>query len=137
MIVAHGAVAPIVIPSSNVFQLHAQDRGLNGVEPAIPSKFFMNVAARAAVIAKAAHVCRHLRIISCDQSGVPVGAEIFCGIETERRGDAHGSCTLLAPSRTDSLRGILDHSQMKFFRELLESIHIGALAVQMNREQRA
>src|ERR1022692_2094966 len=93
----------------------------------------------AAVIPQAAHVGRHLRIVGGDQTSVTIGAEILSRIEAERRGDAHGPCAaslirLASPTRPDRLRSIFDHRQMKFAGQMLQAIHVGTLAVEMNRE---
>ena len=52
LIITRGALAASVIPFVDIFQLHPQNGGLKSIEAAVPSEFFMKVAARAAVIAQ-------------------------------------------------------------------------------------
>ena len=118
-----GAGAAGFVPSFYVFQFHAQDGSLHGIEAAVPSHFFVDVAARAAVIAQAAQVRGHLGIVGGDQSGLAVGAEIFCGIETEGGGHAQAAGAFSVPGGADGLRSIFDHGETKFLGESLERIH--------------
>jgi len=83
-----------------------------------------------------------LRVVGRDQTGVAISAEILGGIEAERCGDTHGTgaaglIRLDSPAAADGLRGVFDHRQMKFAGEMLQAIHVGALAVEMNRKQDA
>src|SRR5205807_6017007 len=103
---------------------HSQDCGLDGIETAVPAQLFMDITARAPVIAQAAHARRHFRIIGGHHASVAVSAEVLRGIKTERRGDSHCSCApssaAIAPSGANSLRRIFNHRQMEFVRETLE-----------------
>src|SRR6202041_552811 len=103
LVVSCRALASGFVPSLHIFQLHAQDRGLHGVEAAVPSELFVNVTARAAVIAQSAHVRRHLGVVCGDEPGIAVSAEILGGIKAEGRGYAHGSSSSSAPARADGL----------------------------------
>ena len=94
------------------------------------------------MIKQAAHVRRHLGAVRGYQTCVAVGAEILCGIEAERRRDAHGSCVtdfipLVSPARSKWFARRLRSRTGGTRQPAAGTIHVGALAVEMNREQRA
>src|SRR6267143_3580671 len=82
--VIHGsALTSSLVPSFDIFQLHAQDGSLHGVKSAVPSEFFMHVTTGAAVVAQAPHARGQVRVIRSHQAGLPIGAEILGGIKAE------------------------------------------------------
>src|SRR6266853_2238189 len=135
--VIHGrTLASSLVPAVELFQLHVQDGSLHSVKAAVPSQFFMQVSARAAVVAQAPHLRCQLGVIRSHQAGFPIGTEILGGIKAESSCHARGSGATIAPSGPDGLGSVFNHRQMKLAREYLKAIQIGALAIQMDGKQR-
>src|SRR6266851_2581500 len=136
-VITGSALTSSLIPSFEIFQLHAQDGSLHSVEAAVPSEFFMQVSARAAVVAQAPHVGCQLGVIRSHQASLPIGAEILGGIKAEGCGHAHGPGAAVAPGGANSLGGVFDQCQMKLVGKWLKPIHVGALAIKMDGKQRS
>src|SRR5713101_7861415 len=106
LVVGRSVPLSAMVPFRDVWQLHAQHRGLNSVHASVPAKFVVVVALRTAVIAKLSHALGHLRTGSGDNSRVPVGAQVFGGIETERGGYTERARSTPAPLGANRLRGV-------------------------------
>jgi hypothetical protein len=124
------------IPLFHVRQLDAQDGSLDGVETAIPSHLFVQVAARTAVIAETAHALGGFSIIADHETAIAVSAQILAGIETEGGRFAHRARTRVAPARSDGLSRVFKHGNPEFSGEAGEGVHVDALAVEMDGQQR-
>src|SRR5260370_14253716 len=131
LVVGRGVLLPAMVPLRDVWQLHAQHRGLNSVHASVPAKFVMIVALRTAVIAKLSHMLGHLRTVSGDDSRVSVGAKVLRGIETEGGGYAQRARSTPAPLGANRLCGVFDNGNLEFLRDAVEPVHVGALAVKM------
>jgi hypothetical protein len=107
-----GRVAlPALGPAVQVFQLDAQHRRLQFVDPEIAADERMKILRLAAVHAQHPHVLGELRVIDRAQSRIAEGAEILARKEREAadvadRADAHA-----AVLGADRLRGIFDDFQ--------------------------
>src|SRR5207302_7783853 len=91
----------------------------------------------AAMITQPAHALSHCRIGSGDASGIAHRTEILRRIKTERRRHSERACTLTSPGGTEGLSGVFDDRHIEFCCKLTEGIHVRALTVEMNRQQRA
>src|SRR5579872_7198285 len=75
----------LLIPAFDMMQFYAENGGLNCVHAAVPSDFFVVIAARAAVIAQVSHALCGVEITRCNQSSIAIRAEVLGGIKTEGR----------------------------------------------------
>ena len=116
-------------------QLDPEDGCLDCVHAAVPADFFVIVTAGAAVVAEVPHVRSQIQIAGGYQPRVAIGAQILGGIKAECRGCAERSCTPVSPFCPDRLRRIFDDRQMEFICDLLQPVHVSALAVEMYRQQ--
>ena len=73
-------------------------------------------------------------VLTDHRSGVAKGAEIFAGIETERRGIADRSDALSAPASAVRLGCVFDHFQIVLARDLHDRVHVARLAVKVDRD---
>src|ERR1019366_2906839 len=72
-------------------QLHAQDAGLDRVQPPVVAFHFVVVLARLAVVAQHADVPGQLGVVGGHGSGLAACAEVLAGVEAECAGAAHGT----------------------------------------------
>jgi hypothetical protein len=126
----------LLVPPGQVRQLHAQDSSLDCIHAAVPADFLVMVTSRAAVIAQIAHALRHSGIAGGDHAGIAVGAQVLSGIKTESGRRAQGPCAGVPPFRADGLGGVFDDGEFEFFGDGMEFVHVGALAEEMDRQQR-
>src|SRR6266849_7305867 len=140
LVVGRGVPLPPLVPFRDVWQLHAQHRGLNSVHASVPAKFVVIVAPRTAVVAELSHALGHLRTGRGDNSRVPVGAQVFGGIETEGGGYTERARSTPAPLGANRLRGVFDDGNREFLgvflNDAVECVHVGALAVKMYGKNR-
>src|SRR5712692_3600544 len=140
LVIGRGVPLPPLVPFRDVWQLHAQHRGLNSVHASVPAKFVVIVAPRTAVVAELSHALGHLRTGRGDDSRVPVGAQVFGGIETERGGYTERARSTPAPLGANRPRGVFDDGNREFLgvflNDAVECVHVGALAVKMYGKNR-
>src|SRR5436190_296275 len=79
---------------------------------------------------------RHFRTRSSDHARVPIGTEILGGIKTESRSYAHRSRPTPTPLRSNCLRRIFHDLHVKFLAESSECLHVSALPVEMDGQNR-
>src|SRR5260370_25523527 len=120
-----------MVPLRDVWQLHAQHRGLNSVHACVTAKFVMIVALRTAVIAKLSHMLGHLRTRRGDDSRVSVGAKVLRGIETEGGGKTERARSTPAPLGANRLCRFFDNGNFELLRDTVDPVQVGALAVKM------
>src|ERR1700678_993376 len=88
----------------------------------------------------------HLGIRRSDNARISISTEIFGGIKAERCGYPERTCAAPIPLGADRLSGIFDKCDSEFrgvlvmrvlFNGAVECVHVGALAIEMNRKYRA
>ncbi len=137
LVVASGVGAAHLGPAREVRQLHPQHRGLQRVEPEVAADALVEVFRLGAVVAQQPDFVRQ----RARRWSSPA----------RRRRTRRGSCsgrTRSSPTvpivpacrpligRADRLRGILDHRDRRLRGDVEQRIHVGALAVEVDRDDR-
>src|SRR5882672_849479 len=79
----------------------------------------------------------HFRTRGSDDARISVGAQILGGIKTESRRHTERSRRLARPPGSNRLRGVFYNCHVKFLRQAAERVHVGALSIEMNRQNRS
>src|SRR5580704_1480810 len=135
MIVVCRMLPPLLVPSFDMRQLYAQDGTLNCVHAAVPADFFVMVSSRTAVITQVPHVLSQIRVARSHEARIAIRTQVLSGIKTESRSCAQRSGAPVSPFCSDGLRRVFDDGQMKLVSDLLQCIHVSALAVKMHGQQ--
>src|SRR5438132_4954858 len=117
MVVPLGMTSPQTVPLLNVGQFHSKHSSLDCIHAGVPAEFIMKITLRTAVISQTAHVSGEVFVPCGSQSRIAVGAQILCGVETERGGDSQRTGALFAPCGSDGLRGIFNQRKLELVRE--------------------
>src|SRR5260370_17025745 len=105
-------------------ELHAQDRGLDFVQTAVPAGFLTYIFSSLTVIAQGAQTCFEFFGIGYDHARVAVCAEILRWIEADARNIAERTRAPGFVSCADGLR-ILFNAQKTFPpRQLANRVHL-------------
>jgi hypothetical protein len=140
LIVSQGELPPLLVPLCQVAKLHAQEPRLDGVEPAVVALEIVEILRRLPVVAQHLATPRHRVVIGGDRPRLAAGPQILSRIEAECRGTAQGAG--LAPPalllrevlRTMCLAGVLEDGEVVLRGQLGDRIHVGHLAIQVNRD---
>jgi hypothetical protein len=89
------------------------------------------------VIPQAADVRRKLRIIGRHQAGIAEGAEVLAGEEREAADCPERSRLLPLAGGANRLGGVFDHRNVVLRGEFEQRRHVGAQAVEVNRDDGA
>src|SRR5215475_495496 len=122
-----------------IFQLHAQDGGLQFVEPRIEPGLIAHVSLAPAILAQQRYSLSDIRVVRHDRAAVAQRAEILRRIEAEGGGvpeDSDLKTTHTMDRRAVSLRAILDDFQIVTARDVTYRPHVGGAPVKMNRQNR-
>src|SRR5262249_54039305 len=122
-----------------IFQLHAQDGGLQFVEPRIEPRLIAHVSLAPAVFAQQPDSFSDFRVVRHDRAAIAERAEILRRIEAEGGGVPEDSdLKTLHPMnrRAVSLRAILDYFQIVTARDVAYCPHVSGAAVKVNRQDR-
>jgi peptidoglycan/xylan/chitin deacetylase (PgdA/CDA1 family) len=125
------------VPIIQAPELHFQGSRLQRIEAAGDSVAVDRLAALGfTVLAELASAAGERPIIRHDHAAVPESAEVLRRVEAERRGVRQGSRPSTVVFRAVRLARVLDHRELMGTRELDDRIHVGALAVEMYRNDR-
>src|SRR5262245_6009594 len=115
-----------------VFQLHAQDGGLQFVEPRIEPRLIAHVSLAPAILAQQRNSLSDFRVVRHDRDAIAQRAEILRRIEAEGGGVPEDS-DLITPHPMDrravGLRAILDDFQIVSARDVAYRPHVGGAPV--------
>ena len=137
LIVAVGKCCAAAIPGREMAEFYGEDGGLHAVEPRVPADLVVGVAAAHAVGAEHAGALCELGGGGGEETGVTGGAEIFGGIEAEGGGVAERAGGPAGPGGAEGLGGVFEEQQIVLLAEGVEGVHVGALAVEVDRQERA
>jgi hypothetical protein len=116
-------------------QLDLEDRRLHRVEARIEAHARVDVLDGRSPVPQQADLLRQRVVVRGDRAAVAVGAEVFSRIETEASGDTHRSAPPSLVGGAVRLRRVLDDVQFAIARHRQQRIHVGRLAVEVNRHQ--
>ena len=136
VVVARGQPAAMLVPGIEPWQLDAQEGRLHLVEPRIEAALQVHVFHPAAVVAQHAQPLGQLGIVGGDRAAVAEGAEILGRKETVRAGMAERAGPPSAHLGALRLRHVLDHFQPVLVGQRHDGVHVGRLAVEMDRHDR-
>ena len=132
-LVGGGDLAAAGVADVDAAEFDFEDGGLEGVEAGVPADLVVVVPLTHAVSSKHLHALGEGWVGGGGHSGVAVGAEVLGGVEAEGGDVAEGTGWNAVPSGSEGLGGVLDELHAGVLRERLESVHIGALAVEVDR----
>src|SRR5687768_6936213 len=117
-------------------ELHAQHRGLQLVQAAVPADALVEVGLAAAVVAEHSKNRIRLGVVGCDQTCISGGGEVLGRIERESAevAPAAGAPSLVV--RADALRAVLDQDEFLLLADRRNLVDRGALAEEMDRDDR-
>ena len=119
-------------------QLHAQDGGLQWVEPAVVALHFVHVLHARAVVAQHAEAVGQLRVVGGHGAAVAHGAQVLAGVEAPGHGVAMRAQALALVARAVRLRAILQHLEAMLAGNGQNFVPmLCRLTVEMDREQHA
>src|SRR5215216_7668449 len=87
--------------------------------------------------AQPSHACRKIGIAGGDDPRIAGGAEVLTWIKTETAGDTHRARAAPAIFRANCLCCIFEDDDVFGFCEREELVHVGTLAVEMDRKHHA
>src|SRR5258707_7409218 len=91
-----------------MLELHAQDRGLDFIQTAVPAGLITYIFSSLTVIAQGAHMCFEFFGISYDHARIAVCAEILRWIEADARNIDERARAPGFVSRADGVRVVFD-----------------------------
>lgn len=118
-------------PLVEVPKFDVENGRLQAVEPGIPALEFVIVFRFAPVIGDHSAALGQAGIVCEDGATVAIGTKIFPGVEAEAADIAERADALPANFRTMRLRGVFDHSQIKFTRQRVDRCHVAGVAIQV------
>lgn len=126
-----GPFTALIVPFVYVFEFGAEDSGMEVVKPAVETKA-VNVAFVRAMVAQFADSRVDVGIVCDDGAAIAESAEILLNNEAGGCGIAAVADAEAGPMRADGLGVVLDDVEFVFGGYLPDSVHVGALAVQVN-----
>ncbi|MNX91376.1 hypothetical protein D3C86_1234510 [compost metagenome] len=128
-----GRAAPRVV-RRQVGQLHAQDGGLDLVQPRVRARQAADVAILPAVFAQPPDLLGDLGRGRRDAAAVADGAQVLGRVEAEGGRIAEGADLAPVKLRAVGLRAVLDHLEAVTPGELHDPGHVGRVAVDVDRD---
>src|SRR5215468_1500457 len=119
-----------------IFQLHAQDGGLQFVEPRIEPRLIAHVSLAPSILAQQSNSLSDFRVVRHDRAPIAQRAEILRRIEAEGCGVPEDSDLKPVNRRAVSLRAILYDFQIVSARNVAYRPHVGRAPVKVNRQDR-
>ena len=123
--------------SVQMAQLHAQDRSLELVQPAVEAGDVTDVALPPAVFPQQPHAFRQPGVTRDHRAPVPERPQILGRIKAERSDVADGAGHVAVVGRAVRLRAVFDHRQVVAARDRQDRSGVGRLTVEMHRDDRA
>lgn len=121
-------------PLLQIFELDAEDDGLEGIDAAVDADDVMVVTGLHAVDAEDAQFVGQGIVIGGHHAGVSRATEILGGEEAEAIDESHGSGGTALELGADGLGGILDDGDSMASGDLEDGVHARALAEKVDRQ---
>ena len=119
-------------PFVEIFQFHAENGGLQGVQTTIHSQQFVNVLVTSTVDMQQAETIGQSRVAGRNQATVACGAEILGGEKAETTDSAKAANWASGIARADGLCGVFDDGNALRRSKLQNRIHIRRQAKKMD-----
>src|SRR5262245_15457256 len=132
--VARGDGAAPLVPGGEMPELHAEESGLQLVEPARVPELHVLVLPRRAVVPQPSDRLGDVVAGGEDHAAVAAAAQILRRVEGQTRYVAPRPRGTARIARPHCLRGVLDHRDAPGPRDLSNGVHGGGLAVEMHGE---
>src|SRR3990172_3610707 len=133
--VAHGVTPARGDPRVQVRQLHPQQRGLQGVQPAVGADGLVHILPGGTLGAQQPQPPGQVVIIGDHKPSVPQGAQVLRGVQTEAPQVADGAHLLPPELGAHRLGGIFDHEEPMLPGQREEGSHICRLPEEMYRDE--
>ena len=113
-------------------ELHAQNRGLNFIEAAVPSRFGADIARCLSMIAQRAEARVEIGGVRDDHAAIAGRAQIFRWIEADARDVAKRTSSAALVTCADGLRVVFDYRNVALGGDFAERIHVRGKSVQVD-----
>jgi len=137
-VVIGGVLLTAFVPGIEMGQLDAENGSLHGIQAEVAADHLMVVLGMGAVVAQLGDLLGKGVVIGGDHATVAHAAQILGGEEAETAGQAHGPGALLTVfgrvAAANSLGRVFDHGDLVGVGDLQDAVHVGALAVEMHRD---
>ena len=124
-------------PAAQQRQPRGQDGRLQLVESRVDARLLMVIAIRLAAVSQPADALREPAIVGDDRAAIAKRAEILGGIEAECSSHPDRADGPAAGGRQMRLAAVLDDGEVVARGDALDRGHVGGLAVQVDRQDRA
>src|ERR1700722_2285691 len=116
-------------------QLDCEKSSLQPFETKVISRHPVLVFPNRTVVPIHSHPLRKLGVVSDDCSAFSEATKILAGIEAEESRDPNAARLLLLERSTGSLASVLNQVKIVALRDVLQSLQVGTLSVQMHGQQ--
>ena len=123
-------------PLVEMAQLDAKDAALHPFHAVVEALEHVVVLLLRAPVAQHPDPFRHRRVVGHDHAAFAVGAEVLARVEAEAPRVAERAHRTSFVRRAVRLAAVLDHLQAMAFRDVEDRVHVGRLAVEMDRDDR-
>ena len=121
------------IPFIELAEFDAEKSGLEFINAGVETGEVVLVLDACAVVAQGSHFFGQIMVIGGDRAGVAERAEVFTGVETGRGGVPQATGFASMVQRALRLGVVFDDLESVPGRDFHDGIHVGGLAVEMNR----
>src|SRR5438067_6483554 len=118
-------------------KLRSEERRLEAVEPLVPARELVLALSRLPDVAEGTGLGGDRFVRGAYGPSIAQGSEVLARIEAECRGRPEGPGAAAAPCRPVGLRGILEHREAVAGGEGIDRVHVGRLAVEVDRQHGA
>ncbi len=135
--VFHRVSLPVALPLGKMAKLHAKNRGLYFIQPAIPARLAADIFLGLPVVAQNAQTRRALRRVGHDHARIAARAQILGRVKTKASDVAERTGAPALVARANGLRAVLNHRQALLACELHDWVHVRGQAVEVNHNDGA
>jgi hypothetical protein len=132
--VARGPLAAQGVPFVEVLQLGAEHSGLQVVQAAVVAHAVAG-SLIGPVVAQLADFAVHILVVGNHRAAIAKTAEVLLGDEAGADGVAQFADSEAVSASADPLRIVFHDQQIVAVGDLAEGLHVGGLAIEMNRDQ--
>ena len=133
--VTSGQTATAVIASVNRLELRAQHTSMNVVETTVEAEA-VDVTSIGTMVAELANFRIDVRVVRDERTAVAERAEVLLNDEAGRSGIAEFADAETVAGSADGLGVIFDDEELMFVSDLTDGLHVSALTVKMDRDDR-
>src|SRR5258708_27131260 len=115
---------PRALPLRKMAQLHAKDRGLYFIQPAVPARLAADIFLRLPMVPQGTQTRRAFRGVGYDHARIAARAQILGRIKAKASDVAERTGAPAFVARADGLRAVFDHRQLLLAREFHNWAHV-------------